>query len=316
MSANDLKDDIVELDLGKTHYRLYERDESERLVICLHGLSLGCTSFNALFDHLSTSTALAPTILMYDYFGRGSSELLSVDEHEYDAQLHVVQLAQLLRALNLLDVRERNHNSKGKFKNVCLIGYSMGGALTCLFARDYPHCVDEMILLAPAGMSNSIGVLGKLATAPYIGDWLMAAVGVKQMRGGFRSEFVDVGDERERSIAQIEADYDAQTARTDGQFIHAVLSCLRHFPLFDLDDAWRAVAGDKRRRVLICWGTMDTVVPYDTTAPRFKRLFDGSNAQFVEFERCAHAILHQHRARLHSIVDEFLEASNGREAAE
>ncbi len=101
-------------------------------LLFVHGISTPSPAWSLIAPHLIKA---GYRILCFDLFGRGYSDSPQVT---HDAALFVSQITLLLAHLPHWD----------KFD---LCGMSLGGPIAAHFAHYYPHRVDRLILLCPAG---------------------------------------------------------------------------------------------------------------------------------------------------------------------
>ena len=107
--------------------------ERRRLVVLVPGISYPMDCFDELFEQISLANR---SVLVYDVTGRGFSHSSG---EPMTARLFSRQLAELLDALNLSDFA------------LNIVGWSMGTVIATTFAREHPHTVASMVLLAPPG---------------------------------------------------------------------------------------------------------------------------------------------------------------------
>lgn len=130
----------------KLHYLDYGTDAGKPALVCIHGLTGNAHNFDALAPHLSVGYR----VLSLDVRGRGDSGWGPAVE--YTPQVYVRDLAGMLEALEI--------------KRVTLIGTSMGGMISTLFAGGYPERVERVILndigpdLDPRGLQRITGYVG------------------------------------------------------------------------------------------------------------------------------------------------------------
>lgn len=93
---------------------------------------------------------------MQDLVGRGYSD--GPANVDYDASLYVGQLCMLLTSLP---------DWSGSFD---IIGYSLGGVIATTFASYFPHRLDNLLLISPAGLikSNKLPLLETLIDSRQI----------------------------------------------------------------------------------------------------------------------------------------------------
>jgi pimeloyl-ACP methyl ester carboxylesterase len=109
----------------RLHYLDYGSPAKPPL-ICLHGLSGNAHNFDYLAPHLATDWH----VMAVDVRGRGDSAWGSPGE--YNASVYVADLAAMLDALAI--------------PRITLIGTSMGGVISMMFAGGYPERVERLIL--------------------------------------------------------------------------------------------------------------------------------------------------------------------------
>jgi len=120
--------------------------EGKPPLVCLHGLTGNAHNFDVLAPHLNGSYH----VRSLDVRGRGDSAWGPPDE--YDAPHYVADLKSLADALDL--------------KCFSLIGTSMGGVISILFASTYPERVERVVLndigpeIDPAGIRRIGGYVG------------------------------------------------------------------------------------------------------------------------------------------------------------
>lgn len=98
-------------------------------VILVHGLGADMSRWHANLDGLAEDHR----IIALDLYGFGASARLDTD---YRAQIFVDQIEQLRMTLGL--------------RRVSLVGNSMGGWVSLLYAEQYPENVHKLVLVAPA----------------------------------------------------------------------------------------------------------------------------------------------------------------------
>ena len=89
----------------------------------------GILGFWRNFYSISKAFTSTHTVLLYDQRGHGRSS----HEKPYKLQNFVQDLKQLLEEL--------------RWKQVALIGHSLGGYVSYLFARKYPHVINKMVIV-------------------------------------------------------------------------------------------------------------------------------------------------------------------------
>ncbi|KAK6079830.1 alpha beta hydrolase family [Seiridium cupressi] len=131
--------------------RVYEfGPEDGRKVLFLHGISTSCMTLNDVaFDLASKGSHLFPK----DLFGRGYSD--GVGDLPSDTRLFITQILLVLASSPLPWIGTNA---------MSIIGYSLGGGIAVNFAATFPHLVESLVLLAPAGLirAENLGRLSRL----------------------------------------------------------------------------------------------------------------------------------------------------------
>jgi pimeloyl-ACP methyl ester carboxylesterase len=150
----DNLDELDQLDRFQTagglqlHY-LDFGGEGKPPLVCIHGLTGNAHNFDALVPHLKARYH----VLALDVRGRGDSQWGSAAD--YSPQVYVSDLKEFLDALGI--------------KRVSLIGTSMGGVISMMFAGGYPESVQRLVLndigpeIDPAGLMR---ILAYVVDAP------------------------------------------------------------------------------------------------------------------------------------------------------
>jgi pimeloyl-ACP methyl ester carboxylesterase len=137
---------FITLNNLKLHYLDHGTDGKPALV-CIHGLTGNAHNFDALAPHLSA----AYHVRSLDVRGRGDSGWSAGTQ--YTPQNYAADLAGLLDEL--------------KIERVTLVGTSMGGMISMLFAGGYPHRVEKLVLndigpdLDPVGIARITNYIGE-----------------------------------------------------------------------------------------------------------------------------------------------------------
>src|SRR5215472_1883560 len=96
------------------------------VLVCIHGLTGNAHNFDALASHLSARYR----VLSLDVRGRGDSAWGA--PLDYNPQVYVSDLKEFLDALGI--------------QRVNLLGTSMGGIISMMYAGGYPETVERLVL--------------------------------------------------------------------------------------------------------------------------------------------------------------------------
>ncbi|KAI0394030.1 alpha/beta-hydrolase [Xylariaceae sp. FL0594] len=153
--------------------RVYEYGPDEgRKVLLIHGISTSCMTLKVIADGL---VAKGCRVLMFDLFGRGYSD--APGDLPYDTRLFVTQALLALASSPLAWT--------GEGAGLGVVGYSLGGGIAASFAATFPHLVETLVLLAPAGMIRpaNIGRASRLVfTSGLVPERLLAWMTKRRLR--------------------------------------------------------------------------------------------------------------------------------------
>ena len=226
--------EVALLSQGRTHFQ-WLGPERGPVAVCIHGL----TTPSFVWRGLARGLALMGfRVLVYDLYGRGYSETVMGRQ---DAEFFLTQFDDLIVHENVTEP-------------VTLFGYSMGGAIATHVAARYPSLVKQLILLAPAGMTDlTTGPLKATRDLPVIGDWLFLALYPSLLRKSIAAEADQPGS--------VEDIADKQRAETNRRgYFPSVLSSLRGVLRHPLAAEHAAIAA-AGIPVLAIWAADDAVIP-------------------------------------------------------
>jgi pimeloyl-ACP methyl ester carboxylesterase len=129
----------------RMHYLDFGGD-SKPAVVCIHGLTGNAHHFDALAPHLGPGYR----VIALDVRGRGDSEW--GPPRDYDPQVYVSDLKDFLGGLGIA--------------RATLVGTSMGGIISMMFAAGYPDLVERLVLndigpeIAPDGLQRIVAYVG------------------------------------------------------------------------------------------------------------------------------------------------------------
>ena len=149
---------FIEATDGITHIKWHGGTRGP-VIVCVHGL----TTSEYVWDEIAIALAdNGYRVLTYDLFGRGFSDR---PNKAHDTAFYLQQLSDVLEAA---DVPE----------TFVIMGYSMGAAIATAYTAQNPDRVDKLVMLAPAGMSDTISGYEKfMRNTPVLGDWMVRVFG-------------------------------------------------------------------------------------------------------------------------------------------
>jgi pimeloyl-ACP methyl ester carboxylesterase len=136
-----------------------------------------------------------------------------------------------------------------------LVGLSMGGAISVVFADRHPESVRRLCLLDPAGLPWKQPATASLVKMPFLGELIMGLFGGKVVLSNLEGYF--------QGAAGYEAF--AQKFRQQMQyqgFKRALLDSIRSGITTGAKDSYRRV-GESDLPVMLIWGREDRVVPFE-----------------------------------------------------
>jgi pimeloyl-ACP methyl ester carboxylesterase len=267
---------FMQLPDGCTWYELAGPVDG-RPVVFINGYSIP----HHLWDHNFNALAEAGfRVLRFDHFGRGWSDRPNVT---YDADLFDKQIADLLDALHIT----------GK---VCLVGSSMGGIVSSIFADRHPERVDRLVLIDPAGMMDKPRFPKSLLLVPVIGDLVMHLTGDRTIPAGMAEDLLypeRFPDYVQKYLPQM----------TVAGFKRAILSTYRSGLLFDHRDVYERL-GKCNLPILLVWGRHDRTIPL-TTGEEVRRLMPA--ARWWVIEDAGHVPHYERPDVVNPLLVDFLE---------
>ena len=142
--------DRIELSSGTLHVEA-TGDPLGRLILCVHGLSANCRSFDRVVPVLAAAGHLAVAM---DLRGRGHSEITRAGSYGWDSHVR-----------DLLEIAE--HYGADSFD---VVGHSMGAFIGMTLAAEHPRRCRRLVLIDAVGapepeavqsIANSVGRLGQ-----------------------------------------------------------------------------------------------------------------------------------------------------------
>ena len=121
----------IQLTSGALHVES-NGDPRGRLVLCVHGLSANCRSFDRLVPVL---TGAGHHVVAMDLRGRGRSDITPPGSYGWDSHVR-----------DLLDIAERYGAD-----SFDVVGHSMGGFIGMSLAAQYPQQCSRLVLIDAVG---------------------------------------------------------------------------------------------------------------------------------------------------------------------
>ncbi|OTB06627.1 hypothetical protein M426DRAFT_105080 [Hypoxylon sp. CI-4A] len=282
--------------------RVYEfGPEDGRKVLFIHGISTSCMTLKEIAIPLANKGC---RVMLYDLFGRGYSD--APGDLPYDTRLFVSQILLVLASSSLQWTGENGLN---------VIGYSLGGGIAANFTATFPHMVESLILLAPAGLirPENIGLTSRVifksgiiperllawltkrrlrqpiasAVSKKVRKSISEATPTSPLSNGSKEDYVDVAvqeatDPTDEFLPQ--TPFEQQVIRFvhwtldfNKGFVQAFMSTIRYAPLMDQHDYWRLLAKRKPGTTAVLLGKDDNLIQRDDYAEDALPLLGGKD---------------------------------------
>ena len=270
---------FAQLSDGVTHYQWWG-PEGGPVAVCIHGLTTPSFVYRGIAQGLSQ---IGFRVLTYDLYGRGYSDR---PKGTQDVAFFRRQLSELLDHERIDD-------------DITVVGYSMGGSIAAAFAAAEAVAIRQVVLLAPAGMTDLSGSLfRRMMTWPVIGTWLALEFYPNILRKGIAAERKLPG--ASQRIA------DLQEAELNWRgFVPAVAASLRGILREDLRPAHETLQTEGVP-VMAIWGRQDDVIPI-TAADRLVEW--NPTVQTVILDDAGHGLTYTHVTTVLDHIHEFTHQS-------
>jgi pimeloyl-ACP methyl ester carboxylesterase len=274
-ARKDVAGKFIQLSKGTVHYELSGPENGE-IVVMIHGFT---TPYFVWDNNVEAVKKAGFRILRYDHYGRGFSDRPNV---KYNRDLYDQLLVELLQKLNIKTP-------------VHIVGLSMGGAITMIFADRHSELVSSISLIAPAGFPIYEPFLVKLAQAPIIGDYIMNVLGDSLIIIGQRKAFV-----HPEKHPEYEEQFKAQMKYRG--FNRSLLSTLRYMDMDHLSDVYDRI-GKLNKPALLIWGNNDQILPFSNSEKVQSAI---PHIEFHEIDGAGHNVNYENPDVVNSILLDFL----------
>lgn len=145
---------------------------AKRKVVLIHGISGACPALLGCAERLVSEGC---RVMMVELFGRGWSG--GPADLPYDGRLYCSQLFMALASSDISWTGE----TAGRFT---IVGYSLGGCIAVEFASWFPTLVEDLVLVAPAGLIRPTDPKTWLMYTDYLPERLTTQVVARRLRSG------------------------------------------------------------------------------------------------------------------------------------
>jgi len=226
---------FIELPDGSVHYEL-AGSPAAHTVVLVPGFSVPYAIWDPTFNALIEAGF---HVLRFDLYGRGYSDRPDI---HYNQDLFDRQLINLLDALAISE-------------RIDLVGLSLGGAISVIFADRHPERISKLCLIDPAGLPWPQSLPARLGKAPIFGELIMSLLGDKVLISNLADYFFS-----DEEYAELKEEFLLQM-----QFIgfkKSLLSTLRSGVTTGAEQAYLSV-GKRNLPAMLIWGREDQVVPFE-----------------------------------------------------
>ncbi|KAJ3248547.1 hypothetical protein HDU77_008071 [Chytriomyces hyalinus] len=188
-----------------------------------------------------------------------------------------------------------------------VLGYSLGGGIAVAFADLFSERVDDLVLIAPAGLLKDLPVEAKIVLIPFFGTILAYAVGHALLLKNI-SDSVDPQLQLDPRMKHMMQTATANVKYNPG-LLRGFLETLRNGPVRRMEQAYARVGDTLHDRVLCVWGTCDTVVEFEALSPVFRKLVPAGT--LVELKEGTHNVVVETPERVTSVSSLISTSSSG-----
>ncbi|KAL0491420.1 2-hydroxy-6-oxononadienedioate/2-hydroxy-6-oxononatrienedioate hydrolase [Acrasis kona] len=277
--------ETVQLSDGKTRYILEGDVDNEKapVLVCLHGLSGGVFVWELFAREMVKRGGYK--ILRYDEYGNGFSDAVT---SKHEPELFVRQLAELIDHL--------------KLPKVNLLGHSLGGAVSILYANKHPDKVENLILLSPAGMKWVLYGTGFIKVFPGMSAFFFEQfLRAYSMERAVPSTFFDPKYSKEGVEIYVDSIKEAGLRH----FADGTTKTLKDFPFAEGIVDQVKEFGQKDIKIMILWGEFDTTVQPDVLLPKWLEVLP--NAKYYSIKYCRHDFMTEEPAMCGKLITSFIQ---------
>ena len=239
-------------------FKFVETGGEGKPLVLLHGLFGALSNFEGIIDHFSkTRNVVVPLLPIFE----GKLKMPTVT--------------------TLVDYVTKFVEAK-RYEEVHVLGNSLGGHISLLYALDNPDKTISITLTGSSGLFES----GLGSTFPKRGDY-------NYVKTKSEAIFYDPNVATKELIDEV---YDTINDRSKAlRIVWTAKSAIRQ----NLADRLK----DITQPTLLVWGKQDTVTPPEV-AEKFDELI--TNTELVFVDKCGHAPMMEHPAEFNKILEDFL----------
>lgn len=251
------------------------------VILCIHGIKAYNTCFNRLIEDLLKAHPDRYVIIAYDQMGRGFSQPST--NNQYTEKEYLSQLTTLVD--HLFDDFLPSRKVVVQSKKLTVIGHSMGGALSSIFAAQHPDLVERLILLSPAGIISSMSPFGFIRGCKCLASKMKVNMQrpenqLKSWKADFFHQLEDSSTSEyfkeviKESIDDLDLMYSS-----NGTAFESFWLTLTQFPLLNITSNYltKLRSGQGRTSplpILLLWGRDDSSISAKNSYPKWVNYFE------------------------------------------
>lgn len=270
------------IQVGRINTRYWAEGDLGSPIVLIHGIGGYVENWLPTFNVLSEQHR----VYAFDLPGQGRTD------KPLDVSYRLADLARFARDYMTALKIERAH----------VAGHSLGGAIATRLALMFPAAVDELVLVASAGLGKEVNVFLRLCGAPIIGEIL-----TRPSRSGSASfAKMLVHDPAVMTDELIELDYQMTLLPGAQQAFLRILRANGNPLVGQGESMWgpnvRGLAAITNP-VLVVWGRQDRILPVAHAEVAARGL---PNVRVQVLENCGHMPMLEHTQAFNDLLLEFL----------
>jgi len=279
--TDDLRESLpgrfIQLSDGIVYYEL-EGPSNENAVVLVHGFSAPFFVWDPTFRFLINNGF---RVLRFDLFGRGYSDR---PKTKYKMNLFIQQLFELVNRLGLVQ------------KKFSLVGLSMGGGISVVFADRFPELIEKVSLIDPIGFPMGKNAFQILLKIPGLNKLILRRLNHEKMIENQKGDFY-----RYDRINEYLKKY-AEQMRYAG-WLRAIRSTILNLPFTNLKKNYERL-GSRKLPMQLFWGENDQTIPYSNS----QKIRDAvPDIEFHLIKECGHMPHYTRPNEVNPLLQAFLQ---------
>ena len=277
----------IEIDGVKLCYS--DTGNSEHVIVFLHGMGSNLKAWRKNISYLSQHHRC----IAIDFPGYGRSE-------KGQGKSDVRQSARLIEGII----------TKLSLSNVTLVGHSMGGLISVLVANSCPSKIDNIVLVAPAGVEEfSSGEIEVIKT--YFTGELIASYSKQMITKNFELNFYDMPDDARFMIKERH-----ELAR-DVPAFRLFCDTVSESTLSIVNNNIKNIIQELELPIILFFGENDRLIPHhimhpDRTTLEIAEATDKimKNGQLIFYKKCGHFIQWEKSEEVNNHISKLITVSS------